>query len=68
MDRTTGKTAPPAAEPASRLPLDLDEDPADESIYSLSYRARAGSVVADQRPATTPAEPAASTNGNTGRS
>ncbi|HEX7128309.1 MAG TPA: hypothetical protein VF406_21360 [Thermodesulfobacteriota bacterium] len=66
MDRTTGKTATPPAEPASRLPLDLDEDPADESIYSLGYRARGGAVVADHRP-TTPAEPATPTNPGTSR-
>lgn len=57
MDRPNGKTTMPPAEPAARLPLDLDEDPADESIYSLSYRARGGAVVADHRPAA-PVEPA----------
>ncbi len=60
MDRPPAKSITPPTEPAGRLPLDLDEDPADESIYSLGYRARAGAVVADSRPAT-PAEPASPT-------
>lgn len=58
MDRSIPEILTPPAEPAVRLPLDLDEDPADESIYSLGYRARVGAVVADQRPAVSP-EPAA---------
>ncbi len=65
MDRSTPSSKRPVAEPAIAPPLDLDEDPGDESIYSLSYRARVGVVVRDTagqgRPAGDgpPAEPAA---------
>lgn len=54
MDRSTLRTALPAAQPGTLLPLDLDEDPADESIYGMGYRARVGVVVSD-RPAPQPA-------------
>ncbi len=47
MDRSAPSSKRPAAEPATLAPLDLHEDPGDESIYSLSYRARVGAVVGD---------------------
>lgn len=54
MDRHVPEIGTTPAEPTVRLPLDLDDDPADESIYGTSYRARAGVVVADPRPAAEP--------------
>jgi hypothetical protein len=49
MDRPTLRTALPAAEPGrSLLPLDLELDYEDDSIYGLSYRARVGAVVTDR--------------------
>ncbi len=51
MDRATPEIIKkPSVETAARLPLDLDEDPADESIYGNGYRTRVGVVVADSRP------------------
>lgn len=47
MNRSAPYPKKPVAEPAVPLPLDFDEDPGDESIYSLSYRARVGVVVRD---------------------
>ena len=62
MDRPVLRTAPPAAEPRDLLPPDLDEDPADDSIYGMGYRARVG-VVVSERPAP---QPAAETEGEVG--
>jgi hypothetical protein len=45
--RSPVPTQSPAAEPVARLPVDLEEDPADESIYSTAYRLRIGAVLRD---------------------
>lgn len=47
MDRSTPRSLSPAAEPQAPLPPDIDDDPADESIYGTGYRTRVGAVVRD---------------------
>ncbi len=63
MDRSTPPSSQPALElpaPLARdpVPLDIDEDPADESIYSLGYRTRVGVIVRDPTGAQAPADQA----------
>jgi hypothetical protein len=63
MDRSTDRSTPPSLQPLVEppaplpldpLPLDIDEDPADESIYSMGYRTRIGVVVRDVTAVQTP--------------
>ena len=44
MDRPIVNSAAKTTEPRVRLPFDLDDDYGDDSIYSMSYRARTGVV------------------------